>query len=177
MKPEFDHFWTWLMHASRDYPSLGTQRKNEGLEIFDDEDELEEDGQIDGTSGQAGDSCDRPVAGTVRIGPGPDSTRGLITVTSGNSLEFERSVAEATWHRFHGMRQAYHRLHSSGVPPEESIPHQMASAYIRPTSPDNPYPQNWQDCPDPIRVPAYIAAAIRLYCRQHPHSQRFFPFV
>ena len=119
-------------------------------------------------------AAERPPTGCVGIEP--FQSGGGITVSSGNQVLFGRDLAEATWHRYHGLRQVSyllkvrHKLTLAG-----RFLHRMASAYVLPNT--NPYPLNWLDCPQPIQAPAYIAAAIRCYCTMYPQLNLYPPDI
>ena len=107
-----------------------------------------------------------PPVDRFRIGPHKKLGFGVVTTCEGNQIIFSKDLAEATWHRYHGMRQATHRLLvAHGITPSEPLPHQMPSSYVKPGR--KIYPQNWIDCPNPFRAPAFIAAAIHCYCRSY----------
>jgi hypothetical protein len=161
MKPDFDTFWHWLMQECRDFLRLGEQLKKDGLTLC--AADLEAEIEIDAPNKLIGSV---PPAECVRICPGKALESGEITTTKGNSFIFSRELAEATWHRYHGMRQAALRqlkVHSITLP--VPLPHQMTSSYVKPGP--TIYPLNWIDCPNPIQAPPYIAAAISYYCRMN----------
>jgi hypothetical protein len=167
MNSDFASFWEWLIQEPRDILRLGEQLKADGDNPIDEEFEEEDPPRMQ--DDEVIPSADRPAPGFVRIGPG-SSGGGLITTGKGNLLPFNRDVAEATWHRYHGMRQAAYRFQATnGLVLPEKMPHRMASSFVRPNDLNHPLPQSWIDCPNPTRAPAYIAAAIRYYCRSFPY--------
>jgi hypothetical protein len=162
VKVDFDTFWQWLFEDTRDYLRLGEQLKADGEHPADEdnEEEIHEPPIHNNTA-------DRPPHDSVRIGPNPSG--GIITVASGNTILFTRELAEATWHRYHGLRQTACQLQTTAaITLPARIPHRMASAFALPNNNNRPLPQNWIDCPQPMRAPAFIAAAIRCYCRRFP---------
>lgn len=159
----FDSFWSWLMQDCRDFVRLGEQLKTDGVDpcAEDLEVELEQSSDLEPTS-------DVPPPDCCRIGPGKDSFSGIITTAKGSQVPFSKHLAEATWHRYHGLRQAALRLQKNyGIQLPLRMGHRMASSYAKPGS--TIYDQNWIDCPQPFRAPAFVAAAIHVYCKSQLH--------
>ena len=162
MKPDFDTFWNWLMQECRDFLRLGEQLKMEGADVC----AADFEPNIDPPRGDTAQAT-APQCGRVRICPSKEAGRGLITTGKGNQIIFTKDLAEATWHRYHGMRQASLRLlKAHGITLPIPLPHHMTSSYVKPGP--TIYPQNWIDCPNPIQAPPYIAAAICYYSRTNP---------
>ena len=162
MNPDLDTFWQWLMQECRDYRRLGEQLKE------DDEQPCPEDleNEIEPPRGAAVQAT-APPADRVRICPRMEAGRGLISKAKGNHIMFTKDLAEATWHHYHGIRQAALRqfkVHGIALP--VPLPHQMTSSYVKPGP--TIYPLNWIDFPNPIQASPYIAAAISYYCRTNP---------
>jgi hypothetical protein len=156
MNPDFNTFWHWLMQECRDFLRLGEQLKAEQLEA-------ENKRYIC----HVRPLSEVPAANRFRICPSNEAGIGVITTANGNPINFGRALAEATWHRYHGLRQTALRLQSvDSIKLPGRIAHRMSSSYVRPGP--TYYPQNWTDCPNPFRAPAFIAAAIHCYCRSYP---------
>lgn len=80
----------------------------------------------------------------------------------GQLHEFERAAAQRTWDRYHGSKLAIL------VPGGGQLDlHRKTRTYLRPPA-VNPVPNNWTDIPQPIVVPAWIAAAIAEFLNEHP---------
>jgi hypothetical protein len=155
----FETFWKWLLKLDRDFLTLGNQPKTD---------------TIVKTKGCPKfwilSDCNPPEKGRVRLGPSADRLMlsVIITTSQNNSITCGKDAAQATWHRYQGLRQAADYLQQRAGYQGFRMPHLMASSYVRANNPIRPYPHNWQDCPNPKRAPAFIAAAIRCYYLEDP---------
>ncbi len=151
------------MQDSRDFVRLGEQLKIDGVDAWAEDLEVEIE-----PSTELEPATNVPPPHCCRISPGKDSFSGIITTTKGSQIPFSKHLAEATWHRYHGLRQAAMRLqNTNGIQLPSRIGHRMSSSYTKPGS--TIYDQNWIDCPQPFHAPAFVAAAIHIYCKSHLH--------
>jgi hypothetical protein len=110
-----------------------------------------------------------PKRGRVKRGNARDGLMLNITVTisQSNSIPCENDTTEATWHRYHGLRQANLRLHSISRATVAAPP-----PHCRTSSNANlgcvTYRHYWSDCPSPFRAHPFIAAAISCSCQDQP---------
>ncbi len=145
------------MEKCSDFPRLGEQLRMEGAEDFEPD--------IDPPGGAMAQATGL-LADRVRICPSNEAGRGLITTRKGNQIIFTEDLAEATWHRYHDLRQTSFRVQATHKYVfVGKLPHYMASSFAKPNGKKKPLPQDWIDCPKPIRAPAFVAAAIRCDCR------------
>jgi hypothetical protein len=150
----FEMFWKWLLQQDRDFLTLGNQPEMDTIE------------QSRGCPKcWIRSDCNPPEKGRVRLGPSADRLMlsVIITTSQNNSITCGKDAAEATWHRYHDLRQAANCIQQRSASIVARMLHLMASSYVLPITPQEPYPQNWLDCPHPPRAPAYVAAAIRCY--------------
>jgi hypothetical protein len=143
----FEDFWAWHRATSRLIPNIG----NDTLSASD---------YVDGQVIPEGAVVINPNGHSVRV-KRPHAT---------SPTKFDRLTAEATWHRFHGLINAYDYYTKRGIALTIQA-HRMASAY---TAPVNNGPQGWKDRPHRKDCPS-IAAAIRVFLATHPNATMLYP--
>jgi hypothetical protein len=155
----FNNLWIWSSQVNNELQTLGS--------MLNEADENQEESSHSDAPGPF------PPSGHFRIVSGEGDAMTVLT-PNGKQINFTRDAAEATWHSFHGLRQASLRATRAEINLPDPLIHRMTIAYIRSADLGKALPQNWMDCPQPWPAPCYITAAIRHYCLHHPDSTILF---